>query len=86
MTLTQLQEVMLFHLKNFAKNADIIDMNTRHDAVLSEEDGRGTANSKRLYKGIIRFTLITDGHDDIPWPNHWMELTILELSPLILST
>ena len=85
MTLKQLKEVMLFHLKNFTSDPSVVNKDTIHDTVLSEEDGSGTANSKRLYKGFVRFTIIREGHNDKPWPVNWMTCSINELAPKLID-
>ena len=85
MTIEQLEDVMLFHLQNFATDPSDVSKNTIHDTVLSEDDGQGTANSKRLYKGFVRFTIIREGHPDKPWPVSWMTMNITQLAPKLID-
>ncbi|MCI0697314.1 hypothetical protein L0337_35580 [candidate division KSB1 bacterium] len=84
MTVDQLKRVMKFHLKNFNDENVAINDDTIHNQVLSEDDGFGSANSKQLYKGVIRWTLSSNGHQDKTWPSNWMELSVKELAPKLL--
>ena len=85
MTISQLEDVMLFHLQNFASDTSLVSKDTLHGTILSDADGSGTANSKRLYKGFVRFTIIREGHPDKAWPIQWMTLSIKQLAPKLIS-
>lgn len=80
----QLVDVMKFHLDNFSDSDDPVTNNTKHSEVLSDDDGIGTANSKRIYRSVIRWTLIRGGHEDKAWPSNWIDLTVDELSEKLL--
>ncbi len=85
MTEEQLKKVMKFHLSNFNDEGVEINDDTIHKEVLSEHDGFGSANSKRIYKSAIRWTIIKQGHEDKPWPNNWMDLSVIELASKLLK-
>jgi hypothetical protein len=85
MTIDQLKSVMKYHLKNFNDKGGSINDNTVHSDVLSDSDGFGTANSKRIYKALIRRTLKREGHKDRRWPNDWMELSVKKLAPELIT-
>ena len=78
----QLQTVMIFHLKNFAgkKRAPSIDETTVHNTVLRDNDGIGTANSKRIYKSFVRFTRVNAGFQEKTWPANWMDMSVSDLA------
>lgn len=80
MTVQQLKSVMKFSLKNFNEEGVPINDDTVHNTVLSETDGFGTANSKAIYKAIIRRALIKNDHEDKRWPNNWMAFTVSQLA------
>lgn len=84
MTVEQLKEVMKFHLSNFNDEGVPINDQTIHKDVLSEDDGFGAANSKQIYKAVIRWTLKKQGHEDKRWPNKWMDLSVEDLAPKLL--
>jgi hypothetical protein len=81
----QLREVMKFHLRNFNDEGVRISDSTVHDEVLSDSDGFGDATSKKLYKGVIRWTLEKNGGTDPEWPDNWMGLTVSELADSLLA-
>jgi hypothetical protein len=81
----QLRAVMKFHLRNFNDEGVTITNATVHNEVLSDEDGFGAATSKKLYKGVIRWTLKTNGGTDPAWPDNWMDLTVTELADALLA-
>lgn len=85
MTIGQLKSVMKFHLKNFNDEGVPINDETIHKDVLSEDDGFGTANSKNIYKALIRRTLKREGHKDKRWPDNWMDLSVGELAPRLID-
>lgn len=80
MTSEQLREIMKYHLNNFSSNGDEITDDTIHNSILSDSDGFGSANSKRIYKAFIRWTLIQAGLEDKVWPGGWIDLSVLDLS------
>jgi hypothetical protein len=84
MTVVQLKDVMKFHLKNFNDEGVIISADTIHNEVLSDSDGHGNANSKNIYKAVIRWTLKKQNHKDKPWPSNWIEMSVTVLAPLLL--
>jgi len=83
MTLLGLKEVMRIQLGHFNRRDIKITYETKHSDVLSDVDGFGSANSKGLYKGSIRWTIRAEGHSDEPWPQNWMELTISGLAEVL---
>ena len=84
MTAEQLKEVMKYHLGNFNDEGVQINDQTIHEDVLSANDGFGAANSKQIYKAMIRWTLEKQGHEDKKWPNDWMNRSVEDLAPMIL--
>ena len=84
MTQNQLQEVMKFHLKNFNDEGVVINDDTIHNTVLSDSDGYGAANSKTIYRAVIRWTMKRNGHIDKPWPSDWFSCSVKTLASKIL--
>jgi hypothetical protein len=84
MSVEQLKEVMKYHLKNFNDEGVMINDQTIHKDVLSANDGFGAANSKQIYKAVIRWTLKKEGHEDKQWPNNWMNFTVEDLAPMLI--
>lgn len=84
MTLDQLKSIMKFQLKNFNDEGISINDRTIHDDVLDEKDGFGQVNSVKLYKDVIRFTLIRQGHEDRQWPGDWLQHTVEQLAEKII--
>ncbi|MDX1701960.1 MAG: hypothetical protein R3250_15140 [Melioribacteraceae bacterium] len=85
MTIEQLIEVMKYHLKNFSTNDVEITNDTFHKDILSDSDGFGSANSKRIYKAFIRWTLLQAGLEDKTWPKNWIELSVTELAKKLIA-
>lgn len=84
-TISQLISVMKYHLDNFNDESVEINNNTLHKSVLSDSDGlTNSTSSKNMYKGIIRWTLSKNGHEDKAWPNNWIELSVKELAEKII--
>ena len=86
MTIEQLQALMIFHLNSFNDEGIEINNNTIHNLVLSDSDGYGNATSKKIYKLVIRRGLVSQNHDDKPWPVNWMDLSVNELASRLLQT
>lgn len=84
MTKEQLKDVMKYHLTNFNDEGVEINDQTIHSAVLSESDGFGNANSKYIYRAVIRWTMKKNGLIDKPWPSDWFEKDVEYLSSKIL--
>jgi hypothetical protein len=84
MTENQLRKVMKFHLKNFNDEGVLINDDTIFSTVLSESDGFGAANSKTIFRAIIRWTLKRNGHTDKPWPSDWFNSSVKTLSSKII--
>jgi hypothetical protein len=84
MTQNQLQEVMKFHLINFNDEGVAINDDTIHNTVLSDSDGYGAANSKTIYRAVIRWTMKRNGHIDKPWPSDWFSSSVKTLASKIL--
>jgi len=85
MTQEALIEVMIYHLKNFNdEGVEPIDENTIHKSILSDSDGVGNANSKYIYRAVIRWTMKRNGHEDKTWPADWFEQSVFYLSSKIL--
>lgn len=85
MTQQELIEVMKYHLKNFNdEGVNPIDENTIHKTILSSADGVGNANSKNIYRAVIRWTMKNNRHADKPWPTDWFEKSVSYLSSKIL--
>lgn len=82
----QLKGVMKKHLRSFNDNADIAISNaTIHSTVLSDSDGFGQANSKQLYKGMVRWSLKNAGDNDKNWPSDWMGKSVGELAARLVQ-
>lgn len=79
----QLEAVMIKFLSDFSTSGDTITRDTIHSSVLSDE-GIGTATSKRIYKSLVRFTIIRNGGADKAWPPNWMDLSVAELAARLL--
>lgn len=84
MTQEQLKEVMKFHLANFNDEGVEIKDDTIHNTVLSDSDGYGAANSKSIYRAVIRWTMKKNGHQDKPWPSDWFDKNVEYLSSKIV--
>ena len=84
MTQQQLKEVMKFHLSNFNDEGVEINDGTIHNTVLSDSDGYGAANSKGIYRAVMRWTMKKNGHQDKPWPSDWFDKSVEYLSSKIL--
>jgi hypothetical protein len=85
MTIEQFENAMIQQLKNLNdKGFNPITRDTIHNQVLSDNDGFGTANSKNIYKALIRWILKKNGHQDKNWPSNWFSLSINQLAQKIL--
>ncbi|HNC30296.1 MAG TPA: hypothetical protein PKX08_09835 [Cyclobacteriaceae bacterium] len=85
MELDQLKAVMIFQLENFNdEEVEKVDDDTIHSDVLCEDDGFGHINSVQIYKDVIRFTLVKQGHKLKAWPSNWLEISVAQLAPQIL--
>ncbi len=85
MTVEQLKEVMKYHLESFNDEGVEISDDTVHKHVLAESDGFGAANSKAIYKAVIRWTLAKQEHRDQPWPRRWMNLSVDKLARRLMG-
>lgn len=84
MTIEQLKEAMKALLAHFNDEGVEITDQTVHNTILTEDDGFGSANSKRLYKAFVRWVLIRNGHEDRSWRNNWMQLSVQALAEKLL--
>ena len=84
MNIEQLKKVMKYHLANFNDEGVEINDNTIHNTVLSATDGYGNANSKYIYRAVIRWTLKKNGHEDKPWPSDWFVKSVAYLAGKII--
>lgn len=84
MTQVQLQNVMKYHLSNFNNEGVEINDQTVHNTVLSANDGFGSANSKYIYRAVIRWTMKRNGHIDKPWPTDWFDNNVVYLASKII--
>jgi hypothetical protein len=85
LTKNQLMAVMKYHLSSFNDEGVEISNSTVHNKVLSDDDGAtASTSSKNIYKGLIRWTVDANGHEDKPWPGKWMELSVDELATAII--
>ena len=86
MRVSQLMNVMKYQLKHFNDEGVVIDNDTIHDTVLSDNDGFSTQTaSKSVYKGVIRWTLAKAKQDDRDWPADWMSMSVADLAAELLS-
>ncbi len=85
MTVEQLKEVMKYHLESFNDEGVEISDATVHKDVLAESDGFGAANSKSIYKAVVRWTLAKQEHRDQPWPRRWMNLSVDKLARRLIG-
>jgi len=76
----QLKNAMKYYLTSFNDEEVEISDSTVHKDVLSEDDGFGPANSKRMYKDAVRWTLYKKNHQIKAWPMGWMDKTVEELA------
>ncbi|MCA9736877.1 MAG: hypothetical protein R3E98_17435 [Gemmatimonadota bacterium] len=79
----QLRAVMIYQLGAFSAPGVVVDDNTVHKDVLTDE-GVGTATPKRIYKAFVRATFVMNGLEDPEWPADWMDLTVAELAAVLL--
>lgn len=87
MTVSQLKEVMKYHLDNFNDEGVDINDNTIHSEVLSDSDGfTSPSSSKAVYKSCIRWSISKSGVEDKNWPKEWMDLNVDELSSRLLDS
>jgi hypothetical protein len=85
LTKNQLMAVMKYHLSSFNDEGVEINNSTIHKDVLSDGDGAtASTSSKNMYKGLMRWTVDANGHEDKTWPNKWMELSVDELATAII--
>lgn len=84
MTVEQLRSVMKFQLSNFNDEGVEINDDTIHGDVLSEDDGFAHVNSVQIYKDVIKFTLLKQGHKLKNWPTNWLEMSVFNLSNEII--
>lgn len=84
MTQEQLKKVMKYHLSNFNDERVEINDQTVHNTVLSDSDGFGNANSKYIYRAVIRWTMKRNGHTDKPWPSDWFDNNVTYLASKII--
>ncbi len=84
MTIEQLKEVMKFQLQNFSKDDIVINDDTIHGDVLSDDDGFGHVNPVKIYRDAIRFTLKKEGHELKKWPDQWLKLSLHDLAIQII--
>lgn len=80
----QLKAVMKFHLANFNDEGVEINDHTIHNTVLSDSDGFGNANSKYIYRAVIRWTMQKNGHKDKVWPSDWFDNSVSYLAEKII--
>ena len=85
MKVSQLKEIMKYHLKSFNDEKVRISDNTVHNEVLDTNDMFGSVNSKKLYKNFIRYTIKKNKLEDKKWPGKWMELSVSELANALTS-
>jgi len=84
----QLKKLMLIHLKNFGVYSSPPTRQTVFETVLPNDDGYGTATSRRLFKGTVIRDLINNGHDSghsAKWPRDWVGKNIDTLAPKLLG-
>lgn len=81
----QLQDVMKYQLAPFNDEGVDIGDDTIHETVLDADDGFGPSNSKTIYEGAIRWTLVKAGHKDKPWPANWMGMSVRELAGALIT-
>lgn len=84
MTVDQLKEVMKFHLRNLSTTGVPINDETIHREALTE-DGFGTANPRRIYKSLIRWTFHANNVPDKPWPPNWLDYSVANLATGLLA-
>ncbi len=80
-----LMNVMLYELAAFNDEGVDLDTQTLHDDVLDDNDGFGAASSKSLYKGSIDWVLWNADYPHRNWPSNWMDMTVDELSDMLLN-
>ncbi|MBT8140016.1 MAG: hypothetical protein KJP25_09610 [Gammaproteobacteria bacterium] len=80
----QLKSMMLRHLKSFGIYKTAPTYHSTFEEMLPNDDGYGTATSRRLFKGIVIRDLVNAGHDkklSTRWPKNWAEKNIDYLAP-----
>ena len=82
----QLKKVMIKHLKNFNSDPNVtVDQNTVHNTILRSDDGYGTANSKQIYKGLVRWTLNVTNSPLKDWPQNWIDMSVKDLAKKLMN-
>jgi hypothetical protein len=76
----ELEDVMIFQLKNFNRTENKITSETVHGTVLAKDDGIGGLSSATLYKSFIRYSIKHANHEEKKWPNNWLEKTVDQLA------
>ncbi len=85
MTQGTLRAKMRRYLAPFNDERLAITDDTRHDAILSESDGKSRAtSSKTVYHGMVRWKLQQHGQDTARWPSDWMSHTVAELASILI--
>lgn len=79
-------EVMKKFLKLLDTTGKSISKKTMLGSILSQKDGVGRANSRDLFKGFTRWTLIANDYEDVSWPPKWWEMTVEKLASKLLDS
>lgn len=86
MTIEQLKKIMRFYIAAFTPPDDKwqdIPTDKPHGELLPS-GGVGTATPTRIYKSLVRRTLVANGKPDKSWPPNWPTMTIDHLAPKLL--
>ncbi len=78
-----LTKAMVSIMRDLSTTGSAISKKSVHGIELTDK-GFGTATPRRLYKSFVRFTVNTNGCEDVTWPTKWLKLTIEDLAPRLL--
>lgn len=75
MTQAELRENMKFMLRKMNTTGQPITNATVHQDILPETN-MGPASPRRVYKAFIRYSIVTGGGQDKPWPSDWVTKSV----------
>lgn len=81
LTKANLVEEMLIKLEAFNKKNLVLDGETVHSDLLSNE----SVSKRRLYIGAMRWTIWANGGKDVKFPANWLTLSVNDLAEYIMT-
>src|SRR6185295_13064227 len=80
---SQLEEVMIYHVKNLSGTSDEVTVDSIHSNYL-QPAARGKRNRRRVYSDCIGFTISNAVHTEKQWTSEWINLTIRQLAEKLM--